>query len=81
MSLPFLNHRKIASVVIAKRAAGGSDIEPMHEEGEPMPEMLAVAEELLSAIAMKDAKRVAEVLHAAVQISGMMPEEAEELGE
>lgn len=80
MSLPFLNARKIASVVMAKHSPDG--IEVMNEEGEPMPEMMSAAEDLLSAIAMKDAKKVAECLHAAFQICDSMPvEEDQQLGE
>lgn len=75
MSLPFLNAKKIASIVIAKtRPEGG--IEPMHEEGEAMPEMLSAAEDLLSAIEMKDAHRVAQALQAAFEIADSMPQES-----
>ena len=69
--LPFLNHRKMASVIMSRKAEGGVVAE--HEEGEEAPELMAAADDLLSGIAMKDAKRVAEALSAAFEILDSMP--------
>lgn len=76
MGLPFLNARKIASVIIAKKLPNGS-IEPSHEEGLPDPAMLSAAEDLLSAISMKDASKVAAALSAAFNISESSEPEGE----
>lgn len=67
MSLPFLNHRKIASVIMAVRKPDGA-IEAKNEEGEHGPEIMSVAEDLISAVNMKDAKAVADALVAAFDI-------------
>lgn len=75
MSLPFLNSRKIASVIIATRKPDGS-VMPKHEEGEQEPGLMSAAEDLISAISMKDAKAVAEALKAAFDM--MNPSEGEE---
>lgn len=64
--LPFMRHQKQASVV---GTASNGSVEIQNEEGEPHPGMLAAAEDLLRAINMKDAKGIAEALHAAFQIA------------
>lgn len=61
MSLPFLQAKKIGSVVMAKHKPNGG-IEPMHEEGSHEPGLIAAAEALISAINMKDANAVAQAL-------------------
>lgn len=63
--LPFLNARKQAGVIIAKRV--GDKTEDVHEEGEHPPGLMAAAEDALSAIAMKDAKAFASAIKAAVE--------------
>lgn len=71
--LPFLNPRKSAGVIIAKRV--GDKTEPMHEEGEPEPGLMAAAEDLISAVHMKDAKAVAEAFKAAFEVCESYPHE------
>jgi galactokinase/mevalonate kinase-like predicted kinase len=71
--LPFLEPKKMAGIVMMKMKNNSSEAEK--EEGEPMPEMLAAAEDILSAIAMKDAKALADALHAAFMIADSMPHE------
>lgn len=48
------------------------------DEGEPYPEMMAAAEDLIRAVHMKDAKAVAEALAAAVDIGSNASFEGEE---
>lgn len=72
--LPFLAPRKQVSVIIAKRHDDGK-IEPMHAEGEHPPGLLAAAEELTSAVHMKDANAVAKALRAAFEVCDAMPHE------
>lgn len=67
MALPFLKPRKLASVIIAKVKPEGN-VEPMHEEGDEQPELMGVAESLISAVHAKDAAAVAEALRAAIEI-------------
>lgn len=75
--LPFLKPKKMSAVIIAKTKPEGG-VEPMHEEGEQMPEMVGIAEALISAIHSKDANAVAEALHAAMDCyEPEMIEEAE----
>lgn len=62
--LPFLNARKQAGVIIAKRV--GDKTEDQHEEGEHPPGLMAAAEDILSAVAMKDAKALASAICAAI---------------
>lgn len=56
--LPFLNPKRVSSVMIAKSKPDGS-VEAMNEEGEHSPGMMSAAEDMLSAIHMKDAKALA----------------------
>ncbi len=74
MSLPFLNPRKVASVIIAARRPNGS-IEPMHEEGGHEPGLMSAAEDLISAVQMKDASAVAGALKAAFDMMSSGEEE------
>lgn len=64
--LPFLKHRKISSVIIAKRNPEGN-VEAMHEEGEQSPELMNAADSLISAVHMKDSEAVAEALKSAFE--------------
>lgn len=74
--LPFMQPNKSASVIMAKRKPDGSQ-EVIKEEGEHSPGLMAAAEDLTSAVHMKDAKAVASALMAAFQImdSEASPEE------
>jgi hypothetical protein len=64
--LPFLAPKKQASVIIAKRV--GEKTEPVKEEGEHEPGLMAAAEDLISAIHAKDAQGVASALKAAAEV-------------
>lgn len=61
--LPFLQAKKLSSVIIAKRNKDGTS-EPMQEEGEHAPELISASENLISAIHSKDATKVADALKA-----------------
>lgn len=69
--LPFLAPRKQAGVIIAKRI--GDKTEPLHEEGEHEPGLMAAAEDLISAVHAKDAKGVASALKAAHEVCESYP--------
>lgn len=75
--VPFLKPKHISAVIIAKHKPEGG-IEDMHEEGEDHPALMSAAEDLISAVQMKDAKAVAEALKAAFQIVDSEPMEDEE---
>lgn len=62
--LPFLQPKKLASIIIAKHTEKGA--EPMHEEGEPAPHLMSAAEELIRAVHDKDAAAVAKALSTAM---------------
>jgi DNA repair protein RadC len=68
--LPFLQPKKMVSVIIAKHKPSG-EIEPMHEEDEMDPALMAAAEDLMKAIAMKDSKALAMALKAAFEVCDM----------
>lgn len=72
--LPFLQPRKQAGVIIAKRKPEGG-IEPMHEEGEHEPGLMAAAEDLISAVHAKDAKGVADAMKAGYECCSYGPSE------
>lgn len=74
-NLPFLKAKQVAAVIVAHRKPDGS-IEVDHEEGEPAPGLMSAAEDLISAVHMKDAKAVAEALQSAM--AGINPEEESE---
>lgn len=64
--LPFLNKPKpMGSVVVAMK---DDKPETSHDEGSHPPELLAASEDLISAIASKDANAVAEALYAAYEV-------------
>lgn len=65
--LPFLMHRKIATVILAKQKPDGT-LEPKGEEGEHDPALMSAAEDLIRAVHAKDANAVAEALMAASEI-------------
>ncbi len=62
--IPFMEPKKLASVIVAKRKPSG-ETEIKGEEGEAMPEAVMLAEELIRAVHAKDAEAVAEALEAA----------------
>lgn len=63
--LPFLKPKKLSAVIIHKvKPEGGTT--PEGEEGEPKPELMSIAESLISAVHSKDAAAVADALEAAV---------------
>lgn len=80
MDLPFLKNKKISSIIIAKRGKDGNTM-PMKEEGEEDPGLMSAAEDLLSAIAMKDAGAVAAALKAAMAVQPMDDEPMEPMGD
>jgi len=59
--LPFLKPNKMAAVIMANRKPDGG-VSDEKEEGEASPELMNMAEDLISAVHMKDAKAVAEIL-------------------
>lgn len=61
--LPFLQPKKLASVIALKHKKDGSN-EPSHEEGEHTPELMSASEELINAVHSKDANRVAAAVKA-----------------
>lgn len=76
--LPFLKPDKIAgAVLIAKRKKDGSIESSNQEVGEHGPELMSAAEDLLRALASKDARAVASALQAAYNICGSAPSEDE----
>ncbi len=78
--LPFLQARKSAGVIMAKRV--GDKTEPMHEEGEHEPGLMAAAEDLISAVHSKDANAVADAFKAAFEVCESCPhEEGPHIGE
>jgi hypothetical protein len=59
--LPYLQPKKMASVIIARRHADGSH-KSSHEEGQHAPELMSCAETLIKAVHAKDAHAVAQAL-------------------
>lgn len=74
-NLPFLKPDKMAGVIMMKKK-GDSPMEPVSEEGEPKPELLNMAEDLIRAIHAKDAKSVAMILDD-MQLAGASEMEGE----
>lgn len=56
--MPFLKPRNLAATIIASKSVKG----PIQEDEKASEDMLKIAESLLSAIADKDAERVAKAL-------------------
>lgn len=79
--LPFLKPKKLSAIIIHKTKPEGGT-EPMHEEGEEMPELVGAAENLISAVHAKDAHATAEAIKAAFEICESYPHyEGEHKGE
>jgi hypothetical protein len=72
--LPFLSPKKMTGIIMAKYKPEGKT-EPMHEEGEMHPGLMAAAEALISAVHAKDAKAVAQ----AMQDADMIMDAGEEM--
>ena len=72
--LPFFKPKKLASVIIATRKPDGT-VMPKHEETEHEDGIMSVAEDLISAVHMKDASMVATALKAAFEIMEEAPHE------
>jgi hypothetical protein len=72
---------RMVSVIVARRKADGGH-EPMHEEGEHEPAIMACAEDLIRAVEAKDIKGVAGAMKAAFEYLDAQPhEEGEHLEE
>jgi len=69
-----MNPKKMASVIIASRKPDGK-IETEGEEGEENAGLVSAAEDLLRAIATKDATAVAQALQSAFEICDSQPHE------
>jgi hypothetical protein len=81
MGLPFLKPKSVAALIIAHRKSNGS-IQDSHMEGEPMPELIQAAEDLMSAFNNKDARGVAMAIQSAFELIDSMPHsEGEHIGE
>jgi hypothetical protein len=70
--LPFLQPKKMSSTIMAKVKPAG-DLVTESVESEMDPGLMSVAEDILSAIAGKDATRLAQSLQAAFQMFDMAP--------
>lgn len=78
--LPFLNKKKIVQAVSSRMSPKGN-LEPEHEESESMG-LVSAADDILAAIAAKDAHMLAEAIQAAFEICEEMPhEEGPHIGE
>lgn len=78
--LPFLEPKKITSVLVSKRKSDGT-ADTLQEEGEHDPGLLSAAEDLISAVHAKDANAVADALKAAYSMCDDDEDPAMELGE
>ena len=79
--LPWMQPKKSGAVIMAKMKPEGS-VESMQEEGEEDPSLMVAAEDIMSAIAMKDSKALASALKAAFEILDSAPhEEGPHIGE
>lgn len=76
--LPFMKPKQSGSIIQAKYSDGGMEIE--NEEGQHSPGIMSAAEDLISAVHMKDAKGVADALkaHHEMKMSETPDEEPEE---
>lgn len=64
--LPFLQPKKLASTIIARRLEDGSS-KPDEREDEHKPELMKACEDLISAVHSKDASKVADAIKYAVE--------------
>lgn len=67
--LPFLEPKKLSSVIVANRKPSGA-IVPDKEEGDEDSALMSAAEDLISAVHSKSASSVAAALRAAFDICG-----------
>jgi hypothetical protein len=78
--LPYLKAKRMsASIMSSHKADGGVVDEPKEEELHPA--VMTVAEDILQAISMKDAKRLAEALKSMFSIMDIEEPQAGEMGE
>jgi hypothetical protein len=70
--LPFLQPKKLATSLIARFNEKNSP-EVEGEEGEPMPELVAAMERLISALSMKDATSAADAFEEAFNVCESYP--------
>lgn len=68
--LPFLKPKPMGSVVVAMK---DDKSKTSHEEGSHPPELMAAAEDLISAVGAKDAQAVADAMYAAFQVCESYP--------
>lgn len=79
---PFLQPKKTASIIMQKKMKAGGEVEANDDMGEIDPNLVMAAEDVLSAIAMKDANALASALYAAFEVCDAGPhEEGEHLEE
>lgn len=74
--LPFLQPKKLASTILAKRNSDGTS-KPDEHEGEHKPEHMKAAEDLISAIHSKDATKVADAIKSLIGNDNAINEEQE----
>lgn len=74
--LPFLKSKQMAGSIIAKTKPEGG-LEPESQEGQDDPGLMSAAEDLISAVNMKDASAVASALRSAFDILDAGPEPME----
>lgn len=73
--LPFLQPKKMASVMMAKRKKDGSH-EIQHEEGGHHPALMSAADDLIRAVHSKDSHGVASAMKAGHEVmNAQMPDE------
>ena len=65
--LPFLAHRKIANIIVAKQKPDGT-LETKGEKDEHDPALISAAEDLIRAVHAKDASAVVDALKAADEV-------------
>lgn len=76
--LPFLQPKKIASIVMMSRKKKDGSIEPVNEENEHKPELIQACENILKAINNKDSKELASALISAYSTMENAEHELEE---
>lgn len=69
--LPFLKPKPMGSVVVAVK---DDKLKPSHDESSHPPELMAAAEDLISAVGSKDAKAVADAMYAAYEVCASYPQ-------
>lgn len=70
--LPFLQPKKMSSIIMAKARPGGP-VEPIAEEGSEAPELMAAVEDFIGAVHAKDVAGAAAALRSAFDCCESMP--------